>query len=1099
MKVSNCLYCDSKNLTSVNRRSDNIRILECAKCHVMMVEHISDDTEQLYTADYFEKSEATKNGYTNYLSSPVANMIGKYGFTSLFATKPSKHLDLGCADGSLMEIFKSEGYQTAGLEISKDAVEIAKLKGLEVTFSNLHTFPENTSKSNVITAFDLLEHSDKPGNVLNEVYKNLEDNGYFVFSTLSVKKEDSSDYWFNNSLEHYVYYDNPSLSYILEDVFGKDRFGFVEMQINGISEFWGFGKKGPLNGEEKILQTVSNGTFFKYDPQMSYGLSLFYNQLSHFAENEEILRYFSKTWSPSTTLLSIFYWCYYQGKYEKAIETVKDKKYLISVNNSVFWQALNYCEEQYFDIKSKDVISAYDSEIINLRGQIFRLKDEVHSLRNSRVIGRIIKTRESVGGVKQKVKKLPLKSAIKIKRSVSKISPEVLKPAVRLIVLKPARMVLRKRNAVKVKKSTTYQETIEHVKNDAWELGNPLVSVVVPFYNRADTIDDTINSLLEQTFIDFEVIIVDDGSTDEVSVEKLEKIKAVHPKFIVMHQKNNGVASARNLGIKKSKGKYIICLDSDDIVEPTYIEKCTTLLEYNQDISLVTTYRKDFGVLNDEFRGVPYEPLELYKNNMVTTAAQFRRKAWEVSGGYKSNIGYEDWDYWLTLAEHGFWGKLLPEPLFVYRVAMSSRFVQDKEAHWNNIKLIQGMHKNYKQRITKISSERRSAKHVSTYGTTFINIDNKSQYIQADKGKIRVLITIPWMTFGGAETLIYNYCREIKNEFDITFATGLKAEHEWEYKFKEITPKIYHLANLFENSKTYIEFLSNYINTRGVDILHIIHNGFTFDMLPELKKRHPHLKVIVTMFNDRVEHFDKSLDYVKYIDTFTSDNEKVTSHYTKALGVGTKSVVIPNGIDCYTTFKLELFERDKERKALGIDDNDIAVFFVGRLSEEKNPDVFVSAAKDILKVNKKSGIKFFVIGDGGMRHEVEESIRAIDSDSISYLGYQSEVAKYLSAADIFVLPSSIEGFPLSILEAMAMKVAVIASDVGAVSEVIENKVDGFVITPGNAKEICEAITTLDNNRKLLADMKILSRKKVEKNYSNKILGKRYTELYMDVK
>jgi len=105
------------------------------------------------------------------------------------------------------------------------------------------------------------------------------------------------------------------------------------------------------------------------------------------------------------------------------------------------------------------------------------------------------------------------------------------------------------------------------------------------------------------------------------------------------------------------------------------------------------------------------------------------------------------------------------------------------------------------------------------------------------------------------------------------------------------------------------------------------------------------------------------------------------------------------------------------------------------------------------------------------------------------------VARCLSTADIFVLPSSIEGFPLSILEAMAMEVAIIASDVGAVAEVVETGKDGFVVTPGSAKEITESISALGKDANLLASMKKHARHEVETKYSNIALGKNYRRLY----
>lgn len=1090
MKVTNCLYCGNRELIYVTHRSDNNGILRCAKCGIMMVENISDDTELLYTADYFEKQEGTKSGYTNYLSSPVANIIGKYAFTRLFAKKPGKHLDLGCADGSLIEIFGSEGFASRGLEISKDAVEVANTKGLNVIFSNLASFPKELEKSDVITAFDLLEHADKPRVVLQESYKNLEEDGYFVFSTLSVKKDDPTDYWYNNSLEHYIYYNKENLTYALTEIFGKDRFAFVEIEINGIAEFWGFAKKGLVTSESNIVNRIAMGEFDKKDAESGYMVSLFYNQLAKFTDSEKIIRHFLPVWKTNKAIQAKFYNHYFQGKFEAAINDSHENRHLLSAQNSIYWQALSHAEEELFAIKEKDLVTQHNQEIIELRGQIFKLRDELNSLLNSRVIGRIIKIREFVGTIIPRLKRLPYRLLRKFKHLSSKVLPESIKKLLRLI------------RSMLIDAKTTYRQrrtTTKIVANKAWGSVKPLVSVVIPYYNHGATITDTINSLKAQTFKNFEVIIVDDGS-DKSQAELLDNISENNIQ-IIHHNGNLGKgspAAARNTGIKNARGKYVLCLDSDDLLDPTFIEKSTIVLETTPSVSLITTHSDHFGVLNEKYINSPYDPLHLYSNNMVITAAEFKREAWLTTSGYKTGIGYEDWEFWMSLAEKGFWGKLIPEALFKYRVALQSRYIEDKDIHWRHLKTIHSLHPKYKKNIKKLAAKRQYQKLYIDTPTAFINMaDSKAFHIPHD-GKPNILITIPWMVFGGAETLIYNYCREVKDKFNITFATGLQAEHEWEYKFKEITPNIYHLANLFDDKALYLEFLSNYIKTRNIEILHIIHNGFTFEMLPELKKRHPGLKIAVTMFNDRVAYFEQSVGFDKYIDAYVTDNKKVASHYSKKVKVGKPVTVIPNGINCYDEFSPHLFNQDKERTSLGINPEDLAIFFIGRLSGEKNPDVFLKVAKNILKKNKSHNAKFFIIGDGPMRGVIEENIASINQKEIKYLGYQSEVAKYLSAADIFVLPSSIEGFPLSILEAMSMRVAVVASDVGAVSDVIEPKKDGFIVSAGSEKEIIEKILELNEDRSLLNSVKVNARAKLEKKYSNLALGENYTNMYNEL-
>ncbi len=774
------------------------------------------------------------------------------------------------------------------------------------------------------------------------------------------------------------------------------------------------------------------------------------------------------------------------------IEFVGENKRLhdmVGVKNSLLEEvSLKALEEEKQITKLRE-------QLIDVRGHLHEAKEELYNLKNGRIIGKVITARKQAGSLYSKARKtksIPRATAHKVRVVVTPMIPNKTRQKIKKAYFKVA-------PKVKDKNSSKYLKIVSF-KNEIIDPSQPLVSIVIPYYNRASTIDDTFNSLKEQTFTNFEVIVVDDGSNEKSSIDKLHNLPKLPMQTRIITQKNQGVAVARNNGIENSKGKYIVCLDSDDLIGPTFIEKNTLLLEANPEYSISTTDRLDFGVINEPTTHTSYDALNLFKNNMVITAAEFTKEAWKASGGYKSGIGYEDWEYWLTLAENGFWGKLLPEQLFHYRTSMQSRYVEDKDAHWGNIEAIHALHPNYKKVIKKLLKHKNSTKYHLDPSEALINFRDKSHY-NLQKNNPNVLIMVPWMTFGGAETLIVNFCREIKDNFNLSFITGLESENEWEYKFREISENIYHLNHLFKNSDYYLDFISNFITTRGIDIMHIIHTSFVFDMLEQIRLRHPGLKIITTVFNDRA-HFSESIDVGEYIDLFATDNHAVEKKYNLLLAdreLKKEVRVIPNGIDSTVMYNPDNYSRISNRDKLELQNGEIAVFFVGRLSEEKNPNIFVNVAQDIIKTHNKKNIKFFVIGDGGMRQEIEESINKIGSENIKYLGYQSEVAKYLSAADIFVLPSSIEGFPLSILEAMAMKVAVISSDVGAVSEVLTDGTDGFVVTPGNTKEIAEVILKLEADAMLLQSVKLESRKKVEQNYSNTILGKRYTDMYKSLK
>jgi glycosyltransferase involved in cell wall biosynthesis len=110
----------------------------------------------------------------------------------------------------------------------------------------------------------------------------------------------------------------------------------------------------------------------------------------------------------------------------------------------------------------------------------------------------------------------------------------------------------------------------------------PQVSVIIPCYNQGRYLDDAITSVLVQTYQNFEILIVDDGSTEPETIEILQDYQ--QPKTRIIRTENQGVATARNLGIAQAQGTYILPLDADDKIADSYLEKAVTLLEGNEQL-----------------------------------------------------------------------------------------------------------------------------------------------------------------------------------------------------------------------------------------------------------------------------------------------------------------------------------------------------------------------------------------------------------------------------------------------------------------------------------------------------------------------------------
>jgi GT2 family glycosyltransferase len=198
--------------------------------------------------------------------------------------------------------------------------------------------------------------------------------------------------------------------------------------------------------------------------------------------------------------------------------------------------------------------------------------------------------------------------------------------------------------------------------------GAPTVSVVVPCYNLGAYLDEAVDSVLAQTFRDFEIIIVDDGSTEPATQALLAGYR--RPSTQVVRAAHAGLAAARNLGIAHARGQYLCALDADDRLAPSYLEKTVRVLDDDPSVTFVSSWLRAFGEEDWEWTPERCDLRALLSEDTVLTAALVRKDAVVAAGGYDTAMpaqGDEDWDLWLTLAERGHRGVILPEVLFDYR------------------------------------------------------------------------------------------------------------------------------------------------------------------------------------------------------------------------------------------------------------------------------------------------------------------------------------------------------------------------------------------------------------------------------------------------
>lgn len=171
-----------------------------------------------------------------------------------------------------------------------------------------------------------------------------------------------------------------------------------------------------------------------------------------------------------------------------------------------------------------------------------------------------------------------------------------------------------------------------------------------------------------------------------------------------------------------------------------------------------------------------------------------------------------------------------------------------------------------------------------------------------------------------------------------------------------------------------------------------------------------------------------------------------------------RTCTVHNGIHCQD-FALRAGERETTRRSLGIREKDFLLVCTARLSREKGIGVLLSAMATLAPIHP--ACKCIVVGDGPLREELTAELKALKLESqVFFTGFQTDVRPYLAAADVFVLPSYIEGLPYSILEAMASGLPCVVTRVGGNREAVIDGLTGITVNSGSVDELVEAIAYL---------------------------------------
>jgi glycosyltransferase involved in cell wall biosynthesis len=632
----------------------------------------------------------------------------------------------------------------------------------------------------------------------------------------------------------------------------------------------------------------------------------------------------------------------------------------------------------------------------------------------------------------------------------------------------------------------------------------PFVSIVTPFYNTGEIFHETAKSIFYQSFQQWEWIIVNDGSTNAEALAILNTYRQQHDNRIrvIDLAVNQGISAARNRGYAAANSDYVVQLDSDDLLAATAIEKWLWFLLSYPEFAFVKGFSVGFGAKEYLWdKGFHWGNAFLYEN-LVDPPALVKRQVHQAVGGYDetNRAGLEDWDFWLHCANLGFWGGTIPEYLNWYRCR------KDHTDRWSNLspKRLPEFRKKLQHRYPALW--KRNFPQVQlppAVPTESLKFTHPCENLLEKNNKGRILMILPWLAVGGADKFNLDLLQMLTRQgWEVSIATTLKGEQDWLSEFSRHTPDIF-ILNHFLRLEDYPRFLTYLIQSRQVDIVFISHSELGYRLLPFLHSQFPEITFVD--YCHIAEEYWKNGGYPRFSLIYQEFLEQtgVSSHHLKnwmvERGKNAERVqVMTTNIDSQH-WKPDLENRSLTRTQLGIPPEKTLILYTARLCEQKQPLIFAQT----LHLLRATRLNFFavVLGNGEemgnlrrylVHHHLTDCVRLEGEAS------NQQVQQWMTAADIFFLPSKWEGISLACYEAMACGLPIVSADVGGQRELVTPEC-GILVRPGGEDEayryaaVLETLIRDETHRRLLGEK---GRHRVEEYFQIERLSKEMEAFFL---
>ena len=682
---------------------------------------------------------------------------------------------------------------------------------------------------------------------------------------------------------------------------------------------------------------------------------------------------------------------------------------------------------------------------------------------------------------------------------------------------------------------------------------NPKVSVVIPAYNHEKYVGEAIQSVLDQTFQDLELIIINDGSTDHTEAEILT---FKDDRIRYYSQENRGLSATLNRGIELSRGEYFNFLPSDDAFFPEKLETQLRCFEEDPNLGLVFAYPFLIDAEGREITDgpaaqwaiVPYKtkeeifPAFFERDFLSAPTALIKMDCFKKVGVFDESFQYaQDYDMWMRVLKY-FDVRLLKQPLVKYRWHGANLTYQaTPETELERVKVLLKAYKNlsiedifptlrrrkdtfdYAEAYEKLASYMEKSGIPALISISQIYRDRSKSFIRPqadfsdfqeeearesfglkplrkDDRKIKLLIETPSLDRGGMEEAIYAIATHLDpalfypvvvcverggHTADRLKKKGIPVEilsREKEAEYVEILNR-YHIDIINSHFSFYGSAIAQQYGIPVTSVLHNLYSWYPGGILDEFRVAD------------------------QYVSKYIAVSKQVASFFEYRFNIERSRIeIIPDGIDLGRFTKDET-QKEVARRDLGFDEEEFVFLHVGAITPAKMQNLLLAAMKEISKNHPK--IKLISLGlelDKDYASFIRMKIEEFHLEqNVKLIGFVEDPSSYYRVADAFVLPSLIEGWGISTLEAMYHGLPLILTKVGGAEELVANQDVGILIgnccedifelsgpdldyysrldSPQNAPELIEAMLSIYRNREEWKEKAKNGRKKVISHYT----------------